>query len=63
MKTKISWYVLLWSTFIILITLDIKNLKYLFNLIKELRKIFKKGSYYTEDNDFVLIHKQKMKEF
>jgi len=63
MKTKISWGVLLWAAFIILVTSDIKNLKYLFNLIKELKKIFKKGSCYNDDSDFVLVPKQKMKEF
>jgi len=63
MKTKFSWGVLLWAAFIILVTSDVKNLKYLSNLIKELKKIFRKGSCYTEDSDFVLIHKQRMKEF
>jgi hypothetical protein len=55
MKKKIDWVILLGAAFLILIISDYKNLKYLFNLIKELHKIFKKGSEYNEDKDFILI--------
>jgi len=55
MKKKISWIILLSASFLILIISDYRNLKYLFNLIKELHKIFKKGSEYNEDKDFILI--------
>lgn len=63
MKTKFSWGVLLWAAFVILVNSDYKNLKYLPNLIKELKKIFKKGSCYNDDSDFVLVPKQRTKEF
>jgi hypothetical protein len=61
MKQKISWGILLWAAFLILITSDWKNLRYLSNLIKELTKLTKKNSNYIEDSDFVLIHKDKLK--
>jgi hypothetical protein len=62
MKNRINWGILLWAAFLILITSDCKNLKYLPNLIKELHKLFKKGSGYTEDSGFILIHKSKVKD-
>jgi len=62
MKKRISWFLLLWTTFLILIISDWRNLKYFFNLIKELRKLFKKGSKYTEDGGFVLIHRSQIKD-
>lgn len=60
MKKRINWGILLWAAFLILITNDWKNLKYLPNLIRELNKLFKKKSKYIEDGDFVLIHKKKV---
>lgn len=62
MKKKINWGILLWSVFLILVISDLKNLKYLSNLIKELNKLFKKHSKYTEDKDFILIHKNQAKD-
>jgi hypothetical protein len=61
MKNKINWAILLWAGFIILVISDWKNIKYLFNLIKELNKMFKKHSEYDEDSGFVLIHKSQLK--
>lgn len=61
MKNRISWGLLLWTVFLILIMSDIKNLKYFFNLLKELHQLLKKNSKYIEDNDFVLIHKTQIK--
>ena len=58
---RLSWGILLLSAFAILIIFDIKKLKYLSNLLKELRELFKKNSKYTEDTGFVLIHKSKIK--
>lgn len=63
MKTKINWIILLVAIFLILIVNNWKNLRYMSNLIKELRKIFKKGSNYAEDGDFILIPRPKIKEF
>lgn len=61
MKNRIKWGILLWSAFLILVITDLRNLKYLSNLIKELSKLCKKKSNYTEDGDFILIHKSKIK--
>jgi hypothetical protein len=61
MKKRINWGILLLAAFLMLITSDCKNLKYLPNLIKELHKLFKKNSIYKEDGDFVLIHKNQIK--
>lgn len=61
MKRKINWGILLWAVFLILINNDWKNLKYLPNLIKELRRLARKHSHYTEDDGFVLIHKSQIK--
>lgn len=63
MKKRISWGILLWAAFLIMLTYDWKKIKYLPNLIKELNKLTKKGSKYTEDGDFILIPKPKTKEF
>ena len=54
--------ILLISIFLILLNSDVKNLKYFPNLIKELAKLFKKNSSYTEDSGFVLIHRSKIKD-
>jgi hypothetical protein len=61
MKNRISWGILLWAGFLVLVTTDWKNIKYLFNLIKELSILMKKNSKYTEDDGFVLIHKTALK--
>ena len=62
LKTRISWGVLLLSAFIILVTCNWKNLKYIFNLLKELHKLTKKNSIYKVDDDFILIHKTQVKD-
>ena len=61
-KRKISWILLLWTAYLILLLNDWKNLKYFPNLIRELCKMLKKYSSYTEDGDFVLIHKEQLKK-
>ena len=63
MKVRISWGILLWAGFLILVTLDCRNLKYLPNLTKELKKLCKKYRGHSEDNDFILVPKPKQKEF
>jgi hypothetical protein len=62
MKKRINYTLLLWTSFLILIIQDYRNLKYFLNLIRELKKIIKNQSGYKEDGDFVLIHKSRMKE-
>jgi len=62
MKRRINWGILLWSTFLILINNDWRNLKYFPNLIKELSKLFKKRSKYIDDGDFILIKKSNRKK-
>jgi hypothetical protein len=57
MRQKLSWLLLLWTTFIILILQDWHNCKYMFRLFREFYKILKKNSHYAEDSDFILIHK------
>jgi len=61
MKKRINWGILLWACFLILLNSDWKNIKYLPNLIKELSRLWKRNSKYTEDGGFVLIHKSKLK--
>ena len=58
MKQRINWGILLWAGFLILLNSDIKNIKYLPNLLQELRKVWKRTSEYNEDRDYVLIHKR-----
>jgi hypothetical protein len=62
MKKRLTWFLLLWVSYIILVIFDWKNLKYFSNLIKELHKLIKKNSKYTEDGDFILIPKPKPKD-
>lgn len=62
MKKRINYTLLLWTSFLILIIQDYRNLKYFLNLIRELKKIIKNQSGYSEDGDFILIHKSKIKE-
>jgi hypothetical protein len=62
MKRRISWCLLLWTCYLILVISDWRNLRYFNNLVKELNKLIKKNSKYAEDGDFVLIHKTKVKE-
>jgi len=62
MKQKISWCLLLWTCYLILVISDWRNLRYFNNLVKELNKLIKKDSKYSEDGDFVLIHKTEVKE-
>jgi hypothetical protein len=62
MKTRISWILLLWTAYLILLISDWKNLKYFPRLIEELKKTIHKNSKYTEDNDFVLMKRPRKKE-
>jgi hypothetical protein len=62
MKNRINWGILLWAGFLILLNMNIKNIKYLPNLLKELHRLWKKNSKYSEDGDFILIHKSKRKK-
>jgi hypothetical protein len=62
MKKRLSWFLLLLVSYLILLISDWKNLKYLPNLVKELRKLFKKGSCYTGNSDFILIPKPQIKD-
>jgi hypothetical protein len=60
-KSKFTWILFLWTGFLILVIQDWRNLKYIFNLFRELCRIFSKNSGYYEDSDFILIHKDKLK--
>ena len=62
MKKRFNWGILLWAAFLILINSDWKNIRYLPNLIKELQKMMKRNTKYTEDGSFILIHKSKLKD-
>lgn len=63
MRKQISWGILLWAAFLIMLIYDWKKIKYLPNLVKELNKLARKGSIYTEDSDFMLVPKAQPKEF
>ena len=63
MKQRISWGIMLWAGFLILLNSDIKNIRYLPNLFRELHRLWIKNSKYSEDGDFILIHKSKEKNF
>ena len=63
MRKQISWGILVWAAFLIMLTYDFKKIKYLPNLVKELNKLTRKGSRYTEDSNYVLVPKYKQKEF
>lgn len=63
MRKQISWTILLWAAFLIMLTFDWRKIKYLPNLIKELRRVARKGSRYNEDSDYMLVPKPKHKEF
>jgi hypothetical protein len=60
MKKRISWFLLLWTGYLLLLISDWRNIKYFGNLIKELQKLIEKNSKYTEDNDFIIIHKKEL---
>jgi len=62
LKTRITWGILLLSTYLILVIINWKNFKYFFNLLKELTDLLKNNSKYVEDGDFILIHNPKMKD-
>jgi len=62
-RKHLSWTILLWAAFLIMLTYDLRKIKYLPNLIKELSRLTKKRSIYTEDSDFILVPKPKRKEF
>lgn len=63
MRKQLSWGILVWAAFLIMLTYDFRKIKYLPNLIRELNKIARKGSRYNEDSDFVLVRKPKQKEY
>jgi hypothetical protein len=62
MKRKISWFLFLLIGWIILIINDCRSKKIHLNFLRELKELCKKHSKYTEDNDFVLIHKNQIKD-
>jgi len=57
MKHRISWVLLLWTCYLLMVIADWKNLKYIFKLFREFIKMLDKNSQYSEDGDFILIHK------
>ena len=61
MIARIIWILLLWTAFLILVLQDWRNLKYIFKLFREFAKIVRKNSKYHEDDDFILIHKNYIK--
>lgn len=63
MKKRISWILLLWTCYLLLLINNWRNLKYFGSLCKEFKKLIKKNSKYTEDGDFILVPKPKQKEF
>ena len=63
MKKEISWIILLWAAFLIMLTFDFRKIKYLPNLLHELRRVARKGSRYNEDSDYMLVPKPNHKEF
>lgn len=63
MRKRLSWLLLLWTSYLILLINDWKNLRYFGHLCKEFRKLIKNNSKYTEDSDFILIHKPKQKDY
>jgi len=63
MKKQLCWGILLWAAFLIMLTSDIKKIKYLPNFIRELKRLTKKHSVYNEDSDYMLVPKPKSKEF
>ena len=60
LKLRIIWGILIWNTFIILCIQNWRNLKYLKETLCELKKLIKKNSIYTEDKDYILIHKNQI---
>lgn len=61
-KIRLSWIILLYCSYSILVLNDIHNLKYIIGFFKEIKKIFEKNSKYIEDGDFILIHKNFIKK-
>lgn len=62
MKKQFCWGIMLWAAFLIMLTSDIKKIKYLPNLIRELKKLTRKHSKYNEDSDYMLVPKPQPKE-
>ena len=61
MKKRISWFLFLLMGWIILIINGCRSKKVHLNFLRELKELCKKHSKYTEDKDFILIHKDKIK--
>jgi len=61
MKKRISWFLLLWTGYLLLIINNWKNIKYFGHLVKELQKLLKNNSKYIEDAGWILVRKEKIK--
>jgi len=57
---KLTWFLFLLMGWIILIVNGMRSKKIHLNFIRELKELCKKHSKYTEDGDFVLIHKKEL---
>jgi len=56
LKQRLIWAILIWNIFIILIIENSSNLKYIWQVLHELKELLKKNSKYTEDKGWVYIH-------
>lgn len=59
MRSRFKWSLFIIMGFIILIADTPVNWKYFFNVMKELRELLRRNSKYSEDGDFVLVHRRR----
>jgi hypothetical protein len=60
LTNKITWFLFFTIGWIILIINGNRNKKIHLNFIQELKELCKKHSKYTEDGDYIIIHKEEL---
>lgn len=60
LSKRLTWFLLLLIGWIILIVNGYKSKKLHLNFFKEFKELCKKHSKYTEDDDYVIIHQERL---
>ena len=58
LKQRTVWFLFLTNAFLILLVTHGFNFKYIINLLKNYKEIFKMASKFTEDSDYNLVYKK-----
>lgn len=62
LRQRLLWFLFLANAFLILTIDKGFKIRYFWNFIREFGEVLKRQSKYTEDKDFILVHKGEIKK-